>query len=127
MVCGGHARRSEAHGGERCPKETVGTLHTGVIVSEGVCTLPTGPGVQSPARTGSVVYKVGLCALEGVFRRGFVHCPEATTGTLYTRGVVSEGVCTRLADPSVQSPFQTGPPVYKVGPCLQASSDCGRR
>ena len=33
--------------------------------------------VQSPTRTGLAVYKVGLCALEGLFCRGFVQCRRA--------------------------------------------------
>ena len=33
--------------------------------------------VQSPTRTGPAVYKVGLCALEGLFCRGFVQCRRA--------------------------------------------------
>ena len=44
-------------------------------------------------------------------------CPEETAGTLYTGGVVSEGLCALPAGTSVQTPVRTGPPVYKVGPC----------
>ena len=41
-------------------------------------------------------------------------CPESTVGTLRTGGVVLQGVCTVAAGPSVQSPSQTGSPVYKA-------------
>ena len=67
----------EAHGGVRCPEETAGTLYTRGIVSEGLCTLLARTSVQTPVRTGPPVYKVGLCALGGTFRRDFVHCPKA--------------------------------------------------
>ena len=62
------------------PEETAGALRTGGVVSEGVCTLLAGPGVQSPFQTRSAVYKAGLCALGGVLRRGFVQCPKSGRG-----------------------------------------------
>ena len=63
-----------ACGGARCPERcleaTAGTLRTGGAVLQGVCTVPGHPSVQSPAGTWPPVYKVGLCALKGLFRRG---------------------------------------------------------
>ena len=47
----------QSEGVVRCPKTTPGTLRTGSIVSEGVCTVAAGPSVQSPFGTGSAVYK----------------------------------------------------------------------
>ena len=60
----------------------------------------------------------GFARWEGLFRRGFVRCPKAATGTLYTGGLVSEGVCTLPALISVQSPVQIGSSVYKAA-CLE--------
>jgi hypothetical protein len=100
--------------------------------AEGVRNIRAYGGVRCLGET------AGLCALETSFRRGLVQCTEATPGTLHTRGVVPEGICTvaaglgvqspfqtgslvykaaRVEKPSVQTPIQTGSPVYKVGPC----------
>ena len=57
---------------------------------------------------------VRLCALGGLFRRGFVQCPESATRALHTGRAVRQGVCTVTPRPSVQSPAGTPPPVYKA-------------
>ena len=43
----------------QCPEATAGTLRTGRGVPEGVCTVPAGSSVQTPAQTMSLVYKAG--------------------------------------------------------------------
>ena len=54
----GQAPHGTSGGGAQCPEATTGTLRTRRPIPTGVCTVPAATSVQTPARTGSPVYKV---------------------------------------------------------------------
>ena len=68
------------------------------------------PSVQSPVQTGAAVYKVGLCALEGSFRRDFVHSrprpvykPPSKQGSQCTKSTAHTSAAKKYPSPTCES------------------------
>ena len=102
-------------------EETTGTLYTGEVVSEGVCTLVTSISVQSPAQTWPAVYKVVAVDKASVQSPVGTHLPVRKVPPERplecTKSPPAFGQCTKSCrnDPSsAQSPtLYTGCPVRR--------------